>query len=172
MQTYFRQTNTSPGDDEADITSGDSFSPEEGAGAPEPEPQWFRSSFGSQQESVAPVTVDRAVEQNYFSTADNARVHPRLLVYTRRKLGTLLKRTSALVTKSGQMRALGDVAFALAMTSENFDEARKCYEEAMSLDENIKDEVKENLESLEKFEKTQKARKLEEQADLALANRR
>jgi tetratricopeptide (TPR) repeat protein len=89
-----------------------------------------------------------------------------------RDLPQVLDRTLLLVSRAGQMRALGDVAFAVAMTTENYSEARRCYEEAISLDEGLRVALQENLSSLEKIERTQRARVLEEQADLALANKR
>ena len=118
------------------------------------------------------VSKGRAVEGNFYGGSSERRAHPRLLVYTRRDLPLVLERTLLLVSKAGQMRALGDVAFAAAMTTENYGDARRCYEEAIALDEGLRVALQENLSSLEKIERTQRARVLEEQADLALANKR
>lgn len=132
--------------------------------------KWFRGAGQNLEE----VSRSRAVEGNYYTVSIPAdrRIHPRLLVYTRRDLSAVLDKTIQLVSKAGQMRALGDVAFALAMTTENYAEARRCYEEAIALDDALREPLQENLASLEKIERTQKARALEEQADLALANNR
>lgn len=134
------------------------------------EDMWVKGAGGSHEET----TKARAVEGNFYtsSLAPEKRVHPRLLIYTRRDLEHVLQRTVQLVSKAGQMRALGDVAFALAMTTENYAEARRCYEEAIALDETLRESLQDNLNSLDKIERTQKARALEEQADLALANNR
>jgi hypothetical protein len=158
LKCYFRVT--SPGDDE------------HVAGAASE--TWYRSCGPSKDgaSTVEEVPSNIAIENNFFNAKTNPNVHPRLLVYTRKDLPALLRRTAPLVSRAGQMRALGDVAFALAMTSENYDEARRCYEEAILLDESLKDELQENLRSLKKFESTQRAKKQEDQADLALANRR
>jgi KH domain/Tetratricopeptide repeat len=119
------------------------------------------------------VPKSRVVEGSFYNSVTARNVHPRLLVYARRDLPLVLDRTLHLVSKAGQMRALGDVAFALAMTTcENYGEARRCYEEAITLDEGLRTALQENLSSLEKIERTQRARVLEEQADLALANKR
>lgn len=157
---YFRQT--TPGDNtDTDGSTGDKQT-------------WYRSCGSSADgtPNVEEVDSKTAIENSYYNATSNHKIHPRLLVYTRRNLPSLLKRLSPLVSRAGQMRALGDVAFQLAMTSENYGEARRCYEEAMVLDESLRPELQENLVSLNKFERTQRARKLEEQADLALANRR
>jgi hypothetical protein len=130
--------------------------------------RWFRGA-GNISEAV---TKTRVVEGNFYGSENDNNVHPRLLIYTRRDLPIVLERTIQLVSKAGQLRALGDVAFALAMTTENYGEARRCYEEAIALDESLRPILQENLNSLEKIERTQKARVLEEQADLALANKR
>lgn len=133
--------------------------------------RWYRGA-GAQLEEVP---KSRVLEGTFLSSsqAPDKRVHPRLLVYMRRDLPQMLDRTIQLVTKGGQMRALGDVAFALAMTTtDNYSEARRCYEEAISLDESLKEVLQDNLLSLDKLEWTQKARGLEEQGDLALANGR
>jgi hypothetical protein len=130
---------------------------------------WYKGAGFAFEE----VSKCRVIEGNFYSAASEMHVHPRLLVYTRRDLPLVLERTLHLVSKAGQMRALGDVAFALAMTTcENYGEARRCYEEAISLDEGLRVALQENLSSLEKIERTQRARVLEEQADLALANKR
>ena len=132
--------------------------------------RWYRNAGKNLEE----VSKSRAIEGNFFSSshAYDKKVHPRLLIYIRRDLPVVLERTIQLVSKGGQMRALGDVAFALAMTTDNYTEARRCYEEAISLDESLKDVLSENLLNLDKIEWTQKARNLEEQGDLALANGR
>jgi hypothetical protein len=75
------------------------------------------------------VSKERVVEGNFYDDNAERRVHPRLLVYTRRDLPQVLDRTTLLVSRAGQMRTLGDVAFAVAMTNENYSEARRCYEE-------------------------------------------
>ena len=146
LQSYFR------------VTSGDI----------EQEDRWYRGAGAICEE----VSRSRVLEGNFYSANSERKVHPCLLVYTRRDLPQVLERTIHLVSKAGQMRALGDVAFAVAMTTENYGEARRCYEEAISMDESLRLTLQENLNSLEKIERTQKARVLEEQADLALANRR
>ena len=111
------------------------------------------------------VPKSRVVEGSFYNSVTARNVHPRLLVYARRDLPLVLDRTLHLVSKAGQMRALGDVAFALAMTTcENYGEARRCYEEAITLDEGLRTALQENLSSLEKIERTQRARVLEEQA--------
>lgn len=132
--------------------------------------RWYKNA-GKNLEEVSKL---RVLEGNYFSSSQTAdkKVHPKLLIYTRRDLPVALERTIQLVSKGGQMRALGDVAFALAMTTDNYSEARRCYEEAISLDESLKDVLSENLLNLDKIEWTQKARNLEDQGDLALANGR
>jgi tetratricopeptide (TPR) repeat protein len=134
----------------------------------EQEESWYRGAGFVCEE----VSKGRVVEGNFYGGNAEKRVHPRLLVYTRRDLPQVLDRTLHLVSKAGQMRALGDVAFAVAMTTENYGEARRCYEEAIALDEGLRVALQENLSSLEKIERTQRARVLEEQADLALANKR
>ena len=130
--------------------------------------KWYRGS-GS---SVVGVSDVNAVEDNFLSLSGDKKVHPRLLVYIRKDLHIVLERTILLVSKAGQLKALGDVAFALAMTTENYGEARRCYEEAIALDESLRPPLLDNLNILDKIERTQKARVLEEQADLALANKR
>ena len=131
--------------------------------------RWYKGAGFEFEE----VPRSRAIEGNFYCQASEKKVHPRLLVYTRRDLPSVLERTLHLVSKAGQMRALGDVAFALAMTTcENYGEARRCYEDAIALDEGLRAALQENLSSLEKIERTQRARVLEEQADLALANKR
>lgn len=130
--------------------------------------KWYRSS-GS---SIGGVTDVNALEDNFFLLGGEKKVHPRLLVYVRKDLQVVLERTILLVSKAGQLKALGDVAFALAMTTENYGEARRCYEEAITLDESLRPPLLDNLNILDKIERTQKARVLEEQADLALANKR
>ena len=133
------------------------------------EERWYRGAGFTFEE----VPKEKVVEGNFFNANTEKKVHPRFLVYTRRDLRLVLDRTLHLVSKAGQMRALGDVAFALAMTTcENYGEARRCYEEAITLDESLRVALQENLSSLEKIERTQRARVLEEQADLALANKR
>jgi hypothetical protein len=107
---------------------------------------------------------------NGISGASNS--HPRILIYTRTNLAADIKRTCALVTQAGQMKALGDVAFALTQTISNYEEAKQYYEEAIRLDESYREPLRENLATLEIFDRTMRARNLEEQADLALANRR
>ena len=151
---YFRST--SPGDDE-------------GHGAPRAL-AWYRSCGPSS--NIEEVDIKTAIENNYYNAESNPNVHPRLLIYTRKDIDSLLTRTTSLVSRAGQMRALGDVAFALAIASENYDEARRCYEEAILLDGSLRPALMENLNALGKFERTQRAKKLEEQADLALANKR
>lgn len=130
--------------------------------------KWYRSS----NTSIIGISESNAIEDNYFSISKEKRVHPRLLVYVRKDLHLVLERTIQLVSKAGQLKALGDVAFALAMTTENYGEARRCYEEAIALDESLRPPLVDNLNILDKIERTQKARVLEEQADLALANKR
>jgi len=98
--------------------------------------------------------------------------NPCFLVYVRKDVVSITDRISLLVSKAGQMRAIGDVAFQLAMTTQNYSEARRCYEEAIILDPSLKPQLQDNFNALEKIEKTNRARLLEEQADLALANRR
>ena len=132
------------------------------------EERWYRGAGFVCEE----VSKSRVVEGNFYGGTSDRRVHPRILIYTRRDLPQVLDRTIHLVSRAGQMRALGDVAFAVAMTTENYGEARRCYEEAIAMDETLRLTLQENLNSLEKIERTQKARVLEEQADLALANRR
>ena len=134
----------------------------------EQEERWYRGAGFTCEE----VSKSRAIEGNFFGSTLENRIHPRLLVYTRRDLPLVLERTLHLVSKAGQMRALGDLAFAAAMTTENYGDARRCYEEAIALDESLRVALQENLSSLEKIERTQRARVLEEQADLALANKR
>ena len=134
----------------------------------EHEERWYRGAGCICEE----VSKGRVVEGNFYGGNVERRVHPRLLIYTRRDLPQVLERTLHLVSKAGQMRALGDVAFAAAMTTENYGDARRCYEEAIALDEGLRSALQENLSSLEKIERTQRARVLEEQADLALANKR
>jgi tetratricopeptide (TPR) repeat protein len=68
------------------------------------------------------------------------------------------------------MRALGDAAFTLALTPENYSEARRCYEEAIALDEGLRESLQDKLRSLDNLEKKHRAQALEDQADLALAN--
>ena len=130
--------------------------------------KWYRSS-GS---SIVGISETNFVEDNFLSLSNERKVHPRLLVYVRKDLHLVLERTVQLVSKAGQLKALGDVAFALAMTTENYGEARRCYEEAISLDESLRPPLLDNLNILDQIERTQKARVLEEQADLALANKR
>jgi tetratricopeptide (TPR) repeat protein len=133
--------------------------------------RWYKGAGGRIEE----VAKSRIIEGNYYSSSQSIdkRVHPRILVYMRRDLPQMLERTAVLVSKGGQMRALGDVAFALAMTTtDNYSEARRCYEEAIALDESLKDVLQDNLMSLDKLEGTQRAKSLEEQGDLALANGR
>lgn len=134
----------------------------------EQEERWYKGAGFTCEE----VSKSRAIEGNFYGANLERRVHPRLLVYTRRDLPLVLERTLHLVSKAGQMRALGDLAFAAAMTTENYGDARRCYEEAIALDESLRAALQENLSSLEKIERTQRARVLEEQADLALANKR
>ena len=134
----------------------------------EHEERWYRGAGYIFEE----VSKRGVVEGNFYGGNLERRVHPRLLIYTRRDLPQVLERTLHLVSKAGQMRALGDAAFAAAMTTENYGDARRCYEEAIALDENLRTALQENLSSLEKIERTQRARVLEEQADLALANKR
>jgi len=130
--------------------------------------KWYRSSTTSMME----ISEVNAIDDNYFSINKEKRVHPRLLVYVRKDLQLVLERTIHLVSKAGQLKALGDVAFAMAMNTENYGEARRCYEEAIALDESLRPPLVDNLNILDKIERTQKARVLEEQADLALANKR
>ena len=134
----------------------------------EHEERWYRGAGFVCEE----VSKSRVIEGNFYGGNSERRVYPRILIYSRRDLPQVLDRTIHLVSRAGQMRALGDVAFAVAMTTENYGEARRCYEEAIAMDETLRLTLQENLNSLEKIERTQKARVLEEQADLALANRR
>ena len=134
----------------------------------EHEERWYRGAGFVCEE----VSKSRVIEGNFYGGNSERRVYPRILIYSRRDLPQVLDRTIHLVSRAGQMRALGDVAFAVAMTTENYGEARRCYEEAIAMDETLRMTLQENLNSLEKIERTQKARVLEEQADLALANRR
>ena len=134
----------------------------------EHEERWYKGAGYIFEE----VSKRGVVEGNFYGGTLEKRVHPRLLIYTRRDLPQVLERTLHLVSKAGQMRALGDAAFAAAMTTENYGDARRCYEEAIALDESLRTALQENLSSLEKIERTQRARVLEEQADLALANKR
>jgi len=133
-------------------------------------------SKSEENDTYTPGSCDRPtpIDVNSVSTvlSSTNTSPPRFLVYVRKDLFVVLDRISHLVSKAGQMRALGDVAFALAMNNLNYNEARRCYEEAIILDPSLKPELQDNFNALEKIEKTHKARLLEEQADLALANRR
>lgn len=167
-QTFFRVGSTedvaSSSSSSSSSSGGSSSDGKESVGV-----KWYRIDG---LESPVEVSKSRSVQDNFYS-ASNAvekRVHPRLLVYTRRDIGTVLARSTSLVTRAGQMRALGDVAFAMAMTTENYSEARRCYEAAIELDKSLEPYLQETLKSLEKIERTQRARSLEEQADIALSS--
>ena len=136
--------------------------------------QWHATHGAISGQVSSPVESSQslAVENIYYMPGTQTGTHPRLLVYTKRNLPTELIKVKPLVTRAGQLKALGDVAFALTNTLENYEEARQYYEEAIQSDESYRASLKENLDKLETLERTQKARKFEEQADLALANRR
>ena len=86
-----------------------------GSGSEDGEGQWFKGS-GAHHEQVSRA---EAVEHNFFaasssstgasaSSSDARRVHPRLLIYTKRGFGSVLERLKGFVSKAGQMRSLGD----------------------------------------------------------------
>ena len=128
--------------------------------------KWFHGGLVNIEE----VSLARVIEGNYYHSTDSEIKHPRLLVYTRRSLTSSLERTSHSVTKGGLMRALGDAAFTLAVTPDNYSEARRCYEEAIALDETLRESLQDKMKTLDKLEKKHRAHALEDQADLALAN--
>jgi hypothetical protein len=121
--------------------------------------------------SVEESSEAEVVNVNLYQDKGAQKVHPRMVMYTRKDIYKDFETIHSLVTKAGQMRQLGDVAFALTQSMENYEEARQYYEEAIRLDESYRESLQENLVVLETFDRTQKARKLEEQADLALANK-
>eukprot|EP00428_Durinskia_dybowskii_P062762 CAMPEP_0170368536 /NCGR_PEP_ID=MMETSP0117_2-20130122/7508_1 /TAXON_ID=400756 /ORGANISM="Durinskia baltica, Strain CSIRO CS-38" /LENGTH=1859 /DNA_ID=CAMNT_0010623207 /DNA_START=82 /DNA_END=5661 /DNA_ORIENTATION=+ len=130
--------------------------------------QWLEGS-GAHHEAVEKAKV---VEGNFFSSTESRKVHPRLLIYTKRGLSGVLDRLSAFVTKAGQMRSLGDATFEAAETPEHYDEAKHYYEEAISYDPTLRPALQERLTALDLIERNQRAHCYETQADISLGRRR
>lgn len=130
--------------------------------------QWFRGVDGNYEA----VEAGRAVERNYFNAADAKKVHPRLLVYTKRGISNILELLREYVTKAGQLRMKGDATFAAAQTPENYDEAKQLYEDAIKYDASLRPVLEERLKSLDQIEKNQRAQSYENQADLILGKKK
>lgn len=130
--------------------------------------QWFKGS-GATHDLV---DSTKAIQKNYFNTSDAKKVHPRLLIYAKRGISTILDQLRDYVTKGGQLRSKGDATFATAETPEHYDEAKQYYEEAIAHDASLRSVLQERLNSLEQIEKNQKAQSYENQADLSLGKRR
>lgn len=130
--------------------------------------QWLEGS-GAHHEVVGKAKV---VEGNYFNASDSRKVHPRLLIYTKRGMTSVLDRLSAYVTKAGQMRSLGDATFESAETPEHYDEAKHYYEEAIAYDPTLRPVLQERLTALDLIERNQRAHCYETQADISLGRRR
>lgn len=130
--------------------------------------QWFRGVDGNYEL----VDGSRAVERNYFNANDAKKVHPRLLVYTKRGISNILELLREYVTKAGQLRMKGDATFAAAQTPENYDEAKQLYEDAIKYDASLRPVLEERLKSLDQIEKNQRAQSYENQADLILGKKK
>ena len=133
-----------------------------------PQAQWYKGS-GATHDLVE---ANKAIEKNYFHASDTKKIHPRLLIYTKRGIHTILDSLKDFVTKGGQLRCKGDQTFDNAETPEHYDEAKQYYEDAISYDENLRSILQERLHSLEQIERNQKAQSYENQADLSLGKRR
>jgi tetratricopeptide (TPR) repeat protein len=130
--------------------------------------QWLVGS-GAHHE---PVDKSKVVEGNYFNASDARKVHPRLLIYTKRGMTAVLDRLGSYVTKAGQMRSLGDATFESAETPEHYDEAKHYYEEAIAYDPSLRPVLQERLTALDLIERNQRAHCYETQADISLGRRR
>jgi len=130
--------------------------------------QWMEGSGAHHEE----VDRTKVVEGSYFNISDTKKVHPRLLIYTKRGMFEVLDRLGGYVTKAGQMRSLGDATFESAETPEHYDEAKHYYEEAITYDPALRPLLQERLTALELIERNQRAHCYETQADISLGRRR
>ena len=158
---YFRAPPTGPGDDSS-------------------KDEWFAGGEGVPLGVLTKVSQAKVLNCVYDSTKppllspSGTQTYPRFIVYCRRGAGhsLLLPQPQPLLSKAQQMRLLGDISFSLAICLEHYEEAHRLYDESISLDDALHPVLSVQIATLEKFERTQRAKTLEEQADLALANRR
>jgi hypothetical protein len=95
--------------------------------------QWVKGAGAAPHETADLSTAVTA--KNYFHANDTKRVHPRLLIYTKRNYAQSLWKLQDCVSKAGQLRCKGDSCFESAETPEHYDEAKAFYEEAIAHDE-------------------------------------
>ena len=134
--------------------------------------KWFKGSGPHHEE----VEEYKMIERNCFSSCDTKsknRVHPRLLIYVRQDFADIFDRFSTQVSKAGQLRALGDIAFDLAKLPEHYDEAKQYYDMAMQNDDgSLKVSLQSRLQELDQIERNQRALCYENQGDTSLFKRR
>jgi tetratricopeptide (TPR) repeat protein len=118
------------------------------------------------------VEKSRVIEKNYFNATDAKKTHPRLLIYAKKNLQKSMERIALNVSKAGQLRCMGDAVFDSAENPENYDDAKRYYEEAIALDETLKPTLQERMNFLDQIERNQKAQSFENQGDLSLGKRR
>ena len=134
--------------------------------------KWFKGSGPHHEE----VEEYKMIERNCFSSCDTKsknRVHPRLLIYVRQDFADIFDRFNTHVSKAGQLRALGDIAFDLAKLPEHYDEAKQYYDMAMQNDDgSLKAALQSRLQELDQIERNQRALCYENQGDTSLFKRR
>jgi len=130
--------------------------------------QWFEGSTPHHEE----VETCKAVDGNFLVSSDSRRIHPRLLVYTKRGMFSVLERLGSRVSKAGQMKDLGDTMYDTAETPEHYDDARHYYEQAIGYDESLRAVLHDRMSALEAIERNQRAQCYESQADISLGKRR
>lgn len=82
--------------------------------------KWYKGSGAHHEE----VTSSSVLQNNYYNGTDASPVHPRLLIYMKRDFSEAIDKLTDFVSKAGQIRLLGDAAFASAETPEHYDEAK------------------------------------------------